>query len=144
MLQSKITPPPMVLIRLMLTILFHVPLVIPFSFKFYSFIVRRKGKGKERERNINPLPLAHACNGGPGLKPRHVPWLEIKPALFHFAEWCSANWAMPIRAHWWSWCTAGLEIIVLSDISGKSVFPRNLLKHDFTFKHYLKEINRIW
>ena len=50
---------------------------------FYFFREKRRERGREGE-NINVwLPLS-APNWGPGLQPRHVPWLGIEPAAFWF------------------------------------------------------------
>ena len=35
---------------------------------------------------------------GPGLQPRHVPWLEIKLMTLWFTVWRSIHWAPPARA----------------------------------------------
>ena len=35
---------------------------------------------------------------GPGLQPRHVPWLGIEPVTFWFAGQHSIHWATPTRA----------------------------------------------
>ena len=45
--------------------------------------------------------LSHDPHQGPGLQPRHVPWLGIKPGTLWFAGWCSIHWATPARA----WCS---------------------------------------
>ena len=37
---------------------------------------------------------------GPGLQPRHVPWLGIKLVTLWFAGRHSIHWATPVRAHW--------------------------------------------
>ena len=37
--------------------------------------------------------LLHAPYLGPGLQPRHVPWLGIEPATLWFAGQCSTHWA---------------------------------------------------
>ena len=42
--------------------------------------------------------LLHALNQGPGLKPRHVPWLGIQSVTLWFAGRCSVHWATPARA----------------------------------------------
>ena len=34
---------------------------------------------------------------GPGLQPRHVPWLGIEPVTLWFSGWCSIHWATPDR-----------------------------------------------
>ena len=68
-----------------------------FSFeRFYLFLER----GEERERNINvPVGwLSHAPNWGPGLQPRHVPWLGIKLVTFWFVVQHSIHWTTPARA----------------------------------------------
>ena len=36
---------------------------------------------------------------GPGLQPKHVPWLGIKPVTLCFAIWHSIHWATPSRAN---------------------------------------------
>ena len=73
----------------------------------------REGKGgRERgretlmcERNINQLPLTRA---------RHVPWLGIKPATFHFVRRPPSNWATPVRAidqNGFHWLCQGSSIV---------------------------------
>ena len=42
--------------------------------------------------------LSHAPCWGPGLQPRHVPWLGIEPATLWFAGQCSICWATLARA----------------------------------------------
>ena len=42
--------------------------------------------------------LLHTPYWGPGLQPRHVPWLGIKPVTLWFTGWCSIHWATPVRA----------------------------------------------
>ena len=42
--------------------------------------------------------LLHTPSQGPGLQPRHVPWLGIEPGTFWFMEWCSTHWAAPVGA----------------------------------------------
>ena len=42
--------------------------------------------------------LSGTQNRGPGLQPRHVPWLGIKPVTLCFSGWCSIHWATPARA----------------------------------------------
>ena len=74
-----------------------------FNKRFYLFIFREKGgrkRGRETamwERNIDWLPPA-CPNQGPGLQPRHVPWLGIEPVTFLFAGCCSIHWATAARA----------------------------------------------
>ena len=41
--------------------------------------------------------LSHAPKWGPGLQPRHVPWLGLKPGTFWFTGWCSIHWAIAAR-----------------------------------------------
>ena len=55
------------------------------------FLERGGEREKERERNIDARKK-HQCvvassthpNWGPGLQPRHVPWLGIEPETFSF------------------------------------------------------------
>ena len=50
----------------------------------YLFLGRGEGKEKEKERNITVwLPLSLLL--GPGLQPRHVPWLGIEPVTLWFS-----------------------------------------------------------
>ena len=42
--------------------------------------------------------LSHTPKLGPGLQPRHVPWLGIEPATLWFAGWHAIHWATPARA----------------------------------------------
>ena len=70
-----------------------------FFFLQTLFIFRGERREKEKERNINVwLPLVHTPNWGPGLQPRHVPWLGIEPVTLWFTGWCSVFWATPTRA----------------------------------------------
>ena len=41
--------------------------------------------------------LLHTPSQGPGLPPRHVPWLGIKPVTFCFTVQHSIHWAKPAR-----------------------------------------------
>ena len=65
----------------------------------YLFLEKEEGREKEREENINVwLPLAHhPALPGPGLQPRHVPWLGIKPRTLWFTGRRSTHWATPAR-----------------------------------------------
>ena len=65
----------------------------------YLFLERGEGKEKERNRNINVWLLLYAPNWGPGLQPRHVPWLGIELAPICFAGRHSVLWATPARGH---------------------------------------------
>ena len=64
-------------------------------------ILEREGRDKERERNINVrekhwLVAFSVCpDWGMNPKPRHVPWLEIKPKIFWLAEQHPTNWTTP-------------------------------------------------
>ena len=65
----------------------HLPVVGYLGvFKILFIYFRQRGReGKEKEGNINVwLPLTHLY-WGPGLKPRHVPWLGMEPATLWFA-----------------------------------------------------------
>ena len=49
--------------------------------------------------------LSHIPYWGPGLQPRHVPWLGVKLATLWFTGLCSIHWATPARMNMvsWSW-----------------------------------------
>ena len=69
------------------------------SYFIYLFLETGEGKEKERERNFNvwlPLMCPH---WGPGLQPRHVPWLGIKLVTLWFTSWHSIYWATPPTGH---------------------------------------------
>ena len=63
-----------------------------FKILFYFLKFLQRGEGRERERNINvrekhkSIAFPTRPNQGPGLEPRHVPWLGSKQATFHFAD----------------------------------------------------------
>ena len=42
--------------------------------------------------------LSCAPKWGPGLQPRHVPWLRIELVTLWFTGWHSIHWATPARA----------------------------------------------
>ena len=90
---SQMRSPDQITPQLQNTVLFF------FSFwRFYLFPDRGEGKEKERERNISVWwPLVHP-HLGPGLQPRHVPWLGTKPVTIWLAGWHSVHWATSARA----------------------------------------------
>ena len=69
-------------------------LYLSFFFKkdFIYFLVRG------RETLISCL--SRAPNWGPGLWPRHMPWLGIELVTFRFTGQCSIPWTTPARAQW--------------------------------------------
>ena len=64
----------------------------------YLFVERGEGTEKDRGRNISLWLHSHAPYWGPGLQPRHVPWLGIQPDTLWFGGWRSIHWATPARA----------------------------------------------
>ena len=68
------------------------------------FFFLREGKGGreeekhwyEREHRSVASHMHLSC--GPNLQPRHVPWLRIEPATFHFAGPCPTIWAILVMA----------------------------------------------
>ena len=58
---------------------------ILFIFLKILFIFREKGREGERETSMCGC-LSHAPYWGPGLQPRHVPCLGIKPATLYLAQ----------------------------------------------------------
>ena len=81
-----------------------VKIIISFFKRFYLFIFRERGRrDKERKkhrcmRDTSISCLLHAPNRGPGLQPRHVPWLGVEPATFQFTGQHSVRWATLARA----------------------------------------------
>ena len=68
-----------------------------FVLRFYLFTVREQG-GRRRGRETSIRCLSHTPSWGPGLQPKHVPWLGIKPVTFQFAGQRSIHWTTPARA----------------------------------------------
>ena len=63
------------------------------------FIYRQRGKEGERGRETSMCGcLSGTPYWGPGLQPRHVPWLGIKVVTLWFADWHSVHWAVPAGA----------------------------------------------
>ena len=56
-------------------------------FKILFIYFRERGKEGEREGEKHQLVASRTCSYmWLNLKPRHVPWLGIEPATFHFVE----------------------------------------------------------
>ena len=68
--------------------------------RFYLFIFREREREGERKGEKHQCVVASHVppHWGPGLQPRHVPWLEIKLAIPGLAGWHSSHWATPTRA----------------------------------------------
>ena len=68
-------------------------------FKDFIYLILERGEGKEKGRETSMCGcLLRAPYWGPGLHPRHVPWLGIEPVTLWFAGQCSIHWATPVRA----------------------------------------------
>ena len=64
----------------------------------YLFIFRQRGREGERRRETSMSGcLLCAPSWGPGLQPRHVPWLGIEPTTLWFTAQHSIHWATPAR-----------------------------------------------
>ena len=65
--------------------------------RFYLFSFRERGREGEKEKNIDIREihrLVASCRPptkGPGLQPRHVPWLGIEQVTFQFVGWHSIH-----------------------------------------------------
>ena len=74
-----------------------------FFFKDYLLIFRERGRERKKGRETMCGCLSCSSNWGPGLQPRHVPWLGIEPATLWFtgrwtSGYSSTHWAIPARA----------------------------------------------
>ena len=69
-----------------------------FILRFYLFLEEAKGRRKRRRETSVCACLLRAPYQGPGLQPRHVPWLGIELATLWFAGWHSVYWVIPARA----------------------------------------------
>ena len=72
------------------------------SFFSFSFYFREGKRGRERGRETSVcrclLHATHLACHPPGLPPRHVPLLRIKPVTLWFAGWHLIHWDTPARA----------------------------------------------
>ena len=75
-----------------------------FIFLKILFIFSKRGRKGEREgekhwceRETLISCLLHTPNWGPGLQPRHVPWLGIETTTFWCIGWCSNQLSHPAR-----------------------------------------------
>ena len=62
--------------------------------KDFAYLFLERGEGREKERRETSVVI-----WGPGLKPRHVPWLGFEPSAFQVAGWHSIHGAAPARAN---------------------------------------------
>ena len=60
----------------------------------------RNGEKHQCVRDTLISCLSYHPNWGPGLQPRHVPWLGIELATFWFIGRHSVHWTTPARAFW--------------------------------------------
>ena len=98
----------------------HHSQVLVFFLKLYGIIylfiyphlktcllILERGEGTEKEKKTNidareKHQLVASCMHpwqGLNLQPRHMSWLGIELATFHFTRRCPSNWATPARAH---------------------------------------------
>ena len=69
-----------------------------FRRRFFLYFWREGKGGTKSGRETFISCLLHALNGGPGLQPRHVPWLGSELVTSWFAGQCWIHWATPARA----------------------------------------------
>ena len=75
------------------------PLFFLFKILFIYFLQSRKG-GRKRGRETSMCGcLLCVSYWGPGLQPRHVPWLGIQLAALWFKGWHSIHWTTPAREY---------------------------------------------
>ena len=103
-------------------------------FKYYLFVFRERKGGKKRGKETSMCCcLSHASHWGPGLQPRHVPWLGIELATLWFTGRHSIHWATPAKAEGFSIKSVFFKNVnVLEDREG--------LKNDSR----LEEVHWIW
>ena len=76
------------------TIKNNLLLLLLFKYFIYLFLEGRGGRKRGRETSVCGC-LSHTLYWGPGLQPRHVPWLEIERETPCFAGPHSTHWAIP-------------------------------------------------
>ena len=78
---------------------FPFEVIYIFCFKDFIYLFLERGEGRKRGKETPVCGcLSSTPYWGPGLQPRHVPWLGIEPVTLWFAGWCSIPWAPPGRA----------------------------------------------
>ena len=74
-------------------------LQISMNIDFIPFFEKEGKRRRKRGRKTSmSCCLLHTPHWGPGLQPRHVPWLGIKLVTLWFAGWHSIHLATPPRA----------------------------------------------
>ena len=70
-------------------------------FKDFIYLSLEEGKGgRKRGRETSVCGcFSHTPYWGPGLQPRHVPWLGIQPVTLWFTGSHSTHWVTPARAN---------------------------------------------
>ena len=71
-------------------------LLIKNSLFIYSYREGKGGRKRGKETSVCGF-LSCTPHWGPGMQPRRVPWLGIKPAILWFTGPCSIHWATPAR-----------------------------------------------
>ena len=79
---------------------FYESFLYLFKKDFIHFYTEEKGGRKRGRERLMCGCLSHAPYCGPGLQPRHVPWLGIEPATLWFVGQCSIHWATPASILW--------------------------------------------
>ena len=67
-----------------------IDFILVFYFRFYLFIFREGKGGREGEKHHCVVASHVPPTGGPGLLPRHAPWLGIQPASL----WIAGQWSI--------------------------------------------------
>ena len=81
----------------------------------FIYFYREGNRGRKTGRETSMCGcLSHAGYWGPGLQPRHVPWLGIEPVTLWFSGQHSVHWATPARANdTILYCLFFLKIVLL-------------------------------
>ena len=109
-----------------------------FFFKDFIYFLERRGERK-RETSMCGC-LSCTSYWGPGLQPRHMPWLGIEPATLWFAGLHSIHWATTARATSEHFCSSQGFLCEGSSsfIDAVAQAPYSVLQQHFaTGLHYL-------
>ena len=101
---SERVSPKIIVSCFLIYLFFDIVSIKGLFFKDFIYLFLETGEGREkrgRETSIHDCLLC-APYWGPGPKPRHVPWLAIKPVTLRFTVLSSVHLATPARAEYFN------------------------------------------